>query len=98
MRIIEIAPLDNGAHRNQNGDLSVIPEGWAVVPADLETENFPFGEVTVDETQNPPVVTAWSPLPIPEPDPVPDPEPTQMDRIEAQVTYTAMMTDTLLEV
>lgn len=25
-------------------------------------------------------------------------EPTQADRIEAQVTYTAMMTDTLLEV
>lgn len=24
--------------------------------------------------------------------------PTQMDRIEAQVTYTAMMTDTILEV
>lgn len=26
------------------------------------------------------------------------PVPTQLDRIEAQVTYTAMMTDTLLEV
>lgn len=25
-------------------------------------------------------------------------EPTQLDRIEAQVTYTAMLTDTLLEV
>lgn len=25
-------------------------------------------------------------------------KPTQLDRIEAQVTYTAMMTDTLLEV
>ena len=25
-------------------------------------------------------------------------EPTQLDRIEAQMTYTAMMTDTLLEV
>ena len=25
-------------------------------------------------------------------------EPTQLDRIEAQVTYTAMITDTLLEV
>lgn len=25
-------------------------------------------------------------------------EPTQLDRVEAQVTYTAMMTDTLLEV
>ena len=37
-------------------------------------------------------------LPEPEPVPEPDPEPTQLDRIEAQVAYTAMMTDTLLEV
>ena len=28
----------------------------------------------------------------------PEPEPTQLDRVEAQVAYTAMMTDTLLEV
>lgn len=27
-----------------------------------------------------------------------DVTPTQLDRVEAQVTYTAMMTDTLLEV
>ena len=27
----------------------------------------------------------------------PEPNPTQADRIEAQVAYTAMMTDTLLE-
>lgn len=32
-----------------------------------------------------------------DPPPAPEPEPTQLDRIEAQVTYTAMMTDTLLE-
>ena len=33
-------------------------------------------------------------------DAIPEPvvEPTQVDRIEAQVTYTAMMTDTLLGV
>lgn len=30
--------------------------------------------------------------------PKPAEEPTQLDRIEAQMTYTAMMTDTLLEV
>lgn len=30
--------------------------------------------------------------------PVPAEQPTQLDIIEAQVTYTAMMTDTLLEV
>lgn len=29
---------------------------------------------------------------------LPEPTPTQLDIIEAQVTYTAMMTDTLLEV
>lgn len=32
-----------------------------------------------------------------EDDSEPDPPPTQMDRLEAQTTYTAMMTDTLLE-
>lgn len=34
--------------------------------------------------------------PVPKPEP-PEPEPTDYDRLEAQVTYTAMMTDTLLE-
>ena len=28
---------------------------------------------------------------------IPAPAPTQLDRIEAQVTYTAMMTDTMME-
>lgn len=36
----------------------------------------------------------YDPLPVVEPEVV----PTQLDMIEAQVTYTAMMTDTLLEV
>jgi hypothetical protein len=30
-------------------------------------------------------------------DALPKPQPSQMDRVEAQVTYTAMMTDTLME-
>lgn len=36
----------------------------------------------------------YDPIPVVEPEAV----PTQLDMIEAQVTYTAMMTDTLLEV
>lgn len=36
----------------------------------------------------------FDPVPTPEP---PEQEPTDFDRLEAQVTYTAMMTDTLLE-
>lgn len=34
----------------------------------------------------------------PEPPAEDESTPTQLDRVEAQVTYTAMMTDTLLEV
>lgn len=102
MRIIEIQPLENGAHRNQQGDIKTIPDGYAIIPDDMECENFPFGDITVDESE-PPVVTSWEPLLIPEePEPVDEtetePEPTQLDRVEAQATYTAMMTDTLLEV
>lgn len=37
----------------------------------------------------------FDPMPVPE---EPEVEPSQLDIIEAQVTYTAMMTDTLLEV
>ena len=76
MRIIEIATLGNGAHRNQSGGLSVVPSGWAVIPADLVTENFPFGEITMEDINGVPTVTYWSPLPMPEPEPVPEAEPT----------------------
>lgn len=98
MKIIEIAPLDNGAHRNQNGGLSVVPSGWAVIPDNMECENFPFGEIEAAEIDGVMTVTKWNPGVMPEPEPEADPEPTQLDIIEAQVTYTAMMTDTLLEV
>lgn len=97
MKIIEIKALDNGAHRNQNGRLSYIPDGWAVVPENLPTENFPFGEVEAEEVNGVMTVTKWTAGTIPEPEPEPEPEPTQLDRVEAQATYTAMMTDTLLE-
>lgn len=36
-------------------------------------------------------------VPIPEPEAETIPEATQLDRVEAQIAYTAMMTDTLLE-
>ena len=83
MRIIEITALGNGAHDNQtiNGTIHV-PDGWAVIPDSMETPNFPFGDITVDN-QTPPVVTSWTPLPIPEPEPAPEPEPTADERISA---------------
>ena len=95
MRIIEISALDNGAHRNQTGSFSVVPSGWAVIPDGMTIpDTFPFVNITVKDG----VVTSMTAGTMPEPEPVPEAEPTQLDMIEAQVTYTAMMTDTLLGV
>ena len=81
MRIIEIKKIQNGAHNNQKIFGSIpVPDGWAIIPDGMETPNFPFGDITVDN-QTPPVVTSWTPLPIPEPEPEPDPEPTTEDRV-----------------
>lgn len=87
MKIIEIVSLQNGAHDNQeicNVDSSAfqVPSGWAVLPDDMETPNFPFGDITVDN-QTPPVVTSWTPLPIPEAEPAPEPEPTADEVLNA---------------
>ena len=50
MRIIEITALSNGAHRNQSYP-GFVPDGWAVVPDDMETPNFPFGEIEVADEE-----------------------------------------------
>lgn len=65
MKIIEIKKFENGAHRNQIGDFDNIPEGFAVVPDDMELENFPFGEVTAEEVNGVLTVTGWIPGTIP---------------------------------
>ena len=74
MRYIKIEPFENGAHDNQENGFSVVPKGWAVIPENMKTENFPFGEITVDDS-TPPVVTSWTPGIMPEPEPEPEPEP-----------------------
>lgn len=93
MHIIEIKALSNGAHRNQNGFIGdVLPVGWAVIPDSIKIPStFPFVNITVSNGK----VTSMTAGTVPNPEPVPD-EPTQLDMIEAQVVYTAMMTDTLL--
>ena len=55
-------------------------------------ETLPDGDITDYKYQNGKYI--YDPLPKPEE----TVEPTQLDILEAQVTYTAMMTDTLLEV
>ena len=83
MRLIEIKALKNGAHRNQGGFFTVIPEGWAVIPQGIETESFPFGEVTAEEIDGIMTVTKWTPGIVPEPEPIPEPEPTAKEMLNA---------------
>ena len=64
MRAIEISALSNGAHRNQTG-LSVLPDGWAVIPEFVVCNNFPFGDITVKEIDGVMTVTSWTPGIIP---------------------------------
>jgi hypothetical protein len=61
--------------------LSPVEMGWNEANEEIAKREAYNGEYTIED------------------DGTPEPEaaPTQLDRVEAQVTYTAMMTDTLLE-
>ena len=89
MRIIEIKPLSNGAHRNQTGNFHAIPTGWAVIPEDVPIpETFPFVDLTVEGNT---VVTMTAGV-VPAPEPEPEPEPTEMEQLRADIDFVAAMT------
>ena len=93
MRIIEIQALDNGAHRNQTGNFSAIPGGWAEIPADVTIpETFPFVTIEVEGQR---VVTMTAGV-VPEPEPQPEPEPTEMEQLRADIDFVAAMTGVTL--
>lgn len=89
MTIIEIRALDNGAHRNQTGGNITPPDGWAILPGSIDTPNFPFGDITVDDS-TPPVVTSWTAGEIPE-EPEPEPAATISDRVETLETENTLL-------
>lgn len=83
MRVVEIAALPNGGHRNQTSSgLSAVPAGWAVVPEEMGTANFPFGDLTVENVDGVPTVTGWVPGVVPKPE---APEETDGDITAAQL-------------
>ncbi len=75
LRIVEIKPLPDGGHRSQGYHGEVL-SGYALIPAEMETPNFPFGEVEVSEVDGIMTVTKWTPGEMPEPEVV-TPTPTQ---------------------
>ena len=82
MRIIEMKALPNGAHRNQTCDISFVPEGWAVIPDEMEIPaTFPFVNIEVEDG----VVTAMTEGVVPEPAPEPKPKPTAQDDTDSMM-------------
>ena len=87
MQIIEIAALENGAHRNDRRDsFKAIPDGWAVVPEGMEIpDTFPFVNLTAEDG----VVTSMTAGVVPEPEPEPEPEPTDTEVLNTLLGVTA---------
>lgn len=89
---IQIEKNPDGSHAYQIGGF--LEEGWAIIPSEMVLPNsFPYVDIEVDENNMVISMTEGEEIFIEEPD-----IPSQLDIIEAQVTYTALMTDTLLEV
>ena len=104
MWIVKLASNPNGSHDDHCGDhITKPPVGWAMIPEGMHIpETFPFVDIEAENVatgaETIAVVTSMTAGVMPEPNPEEEQQPTQLDILEAQVTYTAMMTDTLLEV
>ena len=89
MIIIEITALENGAHRNQTGTFSAVPDGWAVIPENIVMpDTFPFVDIEVDGH----TVTAMNAGTVPDPEPEPEPEPTAAERISTLEAENKLLT------
>lgn len=105
MKLIEIAALENGAHRDQTTFFEMeVPDGWAVIPNDmLIPDTYPFVDITVEDG----IVKEMTAGVIPEPSPEPDPAPTTRElaeenkklkaQIALQAEQTAFLEDCILE-
>ena len=104
MIIIRKNPNPSGAYpAPQTVNMKAPPNGYAVIADAVDMADFyahnGFVTLTIEDdiviayTPNVEAWEAWkASLPAPK-----EPEPSWKDQIEAQVAYTAMMTDTLLE-
>ena len=92
-RIIEIKALENGGHRNQTVPIGIeIPSGWAVIPDEIETDNFPFGKIEVERIDGILTVTKWIAGEVPE---YKEPETVEskMERLIETLYKTGKLTD-----
>lgn len=110
MHMICLTPVEPGVYNDHKADhITVPPTGWAMIPdgfplpatfprlGSVETAELPCTREELGEQRTYTVLTVTAMTEGTLPEPAAE-QPSQLDRIEAQVAYTAMMTDTLLEV
>lgn len=98
MTIISIEAEQDGGHNIENQSWRTAPwlPGHVVVPKALENavwESKGYCDLELDEDGK---LVNIIPREIPEV-PEPTPEPTEMDKLQAQVLYTALVTDSLIQ-
>lgn len=92
---------ENGWHdlqTNNGWTNNPCEERFAIVPDEMVEaikETYGYCNITLNETGT--EIVSFEKIPVPLL-PTPETKPTKLDEIEAQVMYTAMMTDTLMEV
>lgn len=65
---IEIKSNDNGSHNNFTSNLRVHPDGYAIIPSNIEIpDSFPFVDIEVDGN----TVISMTPRDVPQPEPTP---------------------------
>lgn len=88
--IIEIAPLENGAHRTQRGDFNLIPDGWVALPDSLQEiydVAVPFFDLAIEKG----TLIAITPTTKPKPDITKPSDPTPEEKLRADVDYLAAL-------
>ena len=88
MRYIKIDAYENGYHETYELFRPPwdAPDGWAMVPDEMTTENYPYGEVEAEDIDGIMTVTKWTAGTIPEPpEPQPPEPPTEEEDINAML-------------
>lgn len=94
MTIVELKSNEFGGHANQSflGETEnfIPPEGWAIIPEDLECKNFPFGEIITKENEDGiKVVSYWIPIDLPK---IKEEYiPSEQELLRADIDYILMM-------
>ena len=92
MRIIKIEAEKSGIHQYQTMSAVIpVPDGWALVPDDMELKNCPWGELKAEKVDGVMTVTEWVAGEIPPKESKPKPV-SALTQLRADIDFISIMT------